>query len=125
GKTLVATHAIQRIKKKALVVCPTDSIARQFYDELVSAFGQNRVGFYGGGKKKINDITVGIAASVSKDADKFAAEDLGLVIVDECHHTPATTFFRINEKLAHVGRMFGLTATDFRSDGKDNLITAA
>lgn len=125
GKTLVATHAIHRFKKKALIVCPTDSIARQFYDELCSAFGKHRIGFYGGGKKKINDITVGIAASVSKDADVFAGADLGLVIVDECHHTPASTFFRINEKLAHVGRMFGLTATDFRSDGKDNLITAA
>jgi len=125
GKTLIATHAIQRFKKKALVVCPTDSIARQFYNELVSAFGSHRVGFYGGGKKKINDITVGIAKSVSNDIAKFAAADLGLVVMDECHHTPANTFYQISEGLAHVGRMYGLTATDFRSDGKDVLITAA
>lgn len=122
GKTLLATHSIKRHRTKSLVVCPTDSVAKQFYSELESAFGKVKVGFYGGGKKKINDITVGIAASVYKDAALFAKQDLGLVIIDEVHHVPASTFYNIATELGDVGKIFGLTATDYRSDGKDIMI---
>lgn len=124
GKTLVATHLIQQYKKRTLVVCPSDSVARQFYDQFVSCFGKKKVGFYGGGKKQISDITIGIAASVSKYVSEFRAADLGMVIFDETHHTPATTFFDIAEGLKDCGKIFGLTATDYRSDGKDIMITA-
>ena len=124
GKTLVATHMVQQYKKKALIICPSDSVAKQFYNQFVECFGKNKVGFYGGGKKQISDITVGIAASVTRNIQEFAAADLGLVIIDETHHTPASTFFDIANGLAHIGKLFGLTATDYRSDGKDILITA-
>lgn len=46
------------------------------------------------------------------------------MIVDEVHHVPASTFYAITDKLGHLGRIYGLTATDFRSDGKDVMITA-
>lgn len=124
GKTLLAIHYVRRYKRKALIVCPGESVAKQFYDQMVDAFGKSKVGYYGGGKKRICDITIGIAASVSKHINDFKAADLGLVIVDETHHTPATTFFDIAQGLASVGKIFGLTATDYRSDGKDLLITA-
>lgn len=123
GKTLVATYVVQRYKKKALIVCPSDSVAKQFYTIFCDAFGKSKVGFYGGGKKKINDITVGIAASVVKATEEFKNHNLGLIIIDETHHTPANTFYDIAKGLASVGKIFGLTATDYRSDGKDILIT--
>jgi superfamily II DNA or RNA helicase len=124
GKTLLALHFIQRYKKRALVVCPSESVAKQFYELFESSFGKSKVGFYGGGKKKISDITVGIAASITKNIADFQMADLGVVILDETHHTPATTFFDISQGLARVGKIFGLTATDYRSDGKDMMITA-
>lgn len=124
GKTLVATHMVQQYKKRALIVCPSDSVAKQFYNQFVECFGKNKVGFYGGGKKNISDITVGIAASVTRNIEEFKQAGLGLVIIDETHHTPATTFFDIAQGIAGVGKVFGLTATDYRSDGKDILITA-
>jgi superfamily II DNA or RNA helicase len=61
---------------------------------------------------------------VSNHVDKFIAEDLGMMIVDEVHHMPANTFYNIVEKLGGIGRIYGLTATDFRADGKDVMITA-
>ncbi len=124
GKTLLAVHAIKKFKKKTLIVVPGSSIGKQFYSDLVEAFGEQKIGFYGNGKKKIKDITVGIAASVNNHAEKFKSEDLGMIIFDECHHTPAETFYNITQQLGEVGRIYGLTATDFRSDGKDAMITA-
>ena len=123
GKTLTAVYLIKKIRKRTLIVVPSESIAKQFYKELVNAFGQTKVGFYGGGRKKIRDITVGIAASVNKNTDEFARHELGLIIMDEVHHVPANTFYSIARALGNVGRCYGLTATDFRSDGKDIMIT--
>jgi superfamily II DNA or RNA helicase len=124
GKTLTAIHLIKQLQRKTLIVVPSDSIAKQFYDELVKAFGDDRVGFYGGGKKKIKDITIGIAASVTKDVDIFKKEELGCIIFDEVHHIAASTFFEIANALGDCGRIYGLTATDYRSDGKDIMINA-
>lgn len=124
GKTLTAIYAIRHIARKTLVLCPNKSIADNFYDELCTAFGDNRVGYFGDGKKQLKDITVGIAQSVNNHIDKFVQHELGLVIIDEVHHVPADTFFTIAKSLSTIGRMFGLTATDFRSDGKDVMIQA-
>lgn len=124
GKTLTAIHLTRKMKKKTLIICPGKNIADNFYAEMVSAFGESRVGYFGDGKKQIKDITVGIVQSVNNSIDRFIQQDLGLIIFDEVHHLAATTFFSIVEGLKNVGRMFGLTATDFRSDGKDVMITA-
>ena len=124
GKTLLALHLVQRYKRRALIVCPSESVAKQFYELFEHCFGKSKVGFYGGGKKKISDITVGIAASVTKNIAEFQTAELGVVILDETHHTPATTFFDVAQGLSKVGKLFGLTATDYRSDGKDVMITA-
>jgi len=124
GKTLTTVHAIRRIKKRSLVVCPNISIANNFYKELVSAFGERKVGYVGNGKCKIKDITVGIAQSVLNRIEDFKNQDLGLVVFDETHHIAADTFFSLVLGLNKVGKIFGLTATAFRSDGKDILITA-
>ncbi len=124
GKTLVATHLVKKLRKKTLIVVPSESIAKQFYNELSNAFGENRIGYYGGGKKKINDITVGIAASIIRNIPEFKKAELGVIIFDETHHIAASTFYEIAVGLGDVGRIYGLTATDYRSDGKDILINA-
>lgn len=124
GKTLAAIHFIKRYKRTALVVCPSDSVAQQFYTQCIDAFGKNKVGFYGGGKKKINDITIGIAASITRNTDEFKNANFGVVFFDEIHHIAADTFYKIAEAVSGVGKVFGLTATDYRSDGKDIMITA-
>lgn len=124
GKTLVAIHCVKFFKRKSLIIVPSDSIAKQFLEKCQSAFGENKVAMYGGGKKKTADITIAIAASIVNNIEVFKQLDLGLIIFDEAHHTPAETFYNICKDLSHVGRIFGLTATDYRSDGKDILIEA-
>ncbi len=124
GKTLVAIHLLRKLRKKSLIVVPSESIAKQFYEQLSDAFGEKRIGYYGGGKKKIKDITVGIAASVVKNVDAFKEADIGVIIFDEVHHIAANTFYEIAVGLGDTGRIYGLTATDYRSDGKDLLINA-
>lgn len=124
GKTLTAVHLIKNIRKRTLVVVPTESVALQFYEVLASAFGDSKVALFKGNRKKIKDITVGVAASVNNQVEKFKEHDLGMIIFDEVHHIAANTFFNISKALADTYRIYGLTATDFRSDGKDIMINA-
>jgi superfamily II DNA or RNA helicase len=125
GKTKTAVGIVKHFRKRSLIVCPNVSIAKQFYAELVEAFGSSKVGFIGDGKFKPAALTVGIAQSVVNKIDLIKEQNLGLVIFDETHHTPASTFYAVAKGLAGVGRMYGLTATAYRSDGKDVLITGA
>ncbi len=123
GKTLVATYLVKELKKKTLIICPTEAIALQFEEEFISAFGANRIGFYSGKRKKIKDITIGIAASVVRNIQAFKDADLGLVVVDEAHTIAADTIYSIARGLGDTGRIYGMTATDFRNDGKDIMLT--
>lgn len=125
GKSKLAISIIKFLKRKALIVCPSKSIANQFYKELVETFGSSKIGFIGDGKYKPSAVTVGIAASVCNRIDDIKKLKLGVVIFDETHHTPANTFYAVADGLSAVGRMYGLTATAFRSDGKDIFIHAA
>ena len=124
GKTKTAISLIRSLKRKTLVVCPSKSIAFQFKKELEDAFGISKVGFIGDGKYKPNLITVGIAQSVVNKIDLIKELDLGVVIVDEAHHIAASTFYSIATGLANTGRIYGLSATAFRSDGKDIYLQA-
>lgn len=124
GKTKTAIVLIRQIKKKTLIICPSNSVANQFKDELAASFGPGRVGFIGDGKYRPADITVCIAASAFNSIEKIKQMDLGLIIFDEVHHIAANTFFSISQNLSSAGRVYGLTATSFRSDGKDVMITA-
>lgn len=53
-----------------------------------------------------------------------SSTDKSGIIAHNCHHIAANTFFEISKNLSNIGKMFGLTATDYRSDGKDILIEA-
>lgn len=124
GKSLCAVYAVKQTRKNTLIVVPSESIAKQFYKIMCDAFGDKKIGMYGGGKHKINNITIGIAASITRNIDKFKELELGLVLFDEIHHIAASTFFKISSGLGGVGRMYGMTATAYRGDGKDILIRA-
>lgn len=125
GKSKIAISLVKTLKRKTLIICPSKAIANQFYKELVEFFGAEKIGFIGDNKYKPSAVTVGIAASICNRIDDIKQLKLGVIIFDETHHTPANTFYAIANGLGAVGRMYGLTATAFRSDGKDVFIYAA
>ena len=56
-----------------------------------------------------------------EDLDELTS-GYGLVVVDECHHVPAVTFERCVKQI-RARRWLGLTATPYRRDGLQGLIT--
>jgi len=125
GKTKTAIALLRNLKRKALIVCPGRKLAYQFKLELEEAFGANKIGFVGDGKFKLAPITVGIAQSIVNKANNIKSNiDFGVLIFDETHHTPASTFYEVAKQFGDVGRIYGLTATAYRADGKDIFINA-
>jgi len=68
----------------------------------------------------------GVYLRTTRRRDGDGCEELtagyGLIIVDECHHVPATTFERAVRQIA-APAWLGLTATPCRHDGLEGLIT--
>lgn len=125
GKTLVIQEVIRNLGLPTLLVVPNISIMTQTYKRFVNYFGKDKIGIYGGGKKKIKKITIGCSASIIKSSPEEWTK-VQVLITDEGHHLPCNTMEKIcYEILPDAYYRFSFTATSYRSDGADIAIEAA
>ena len=118
GKTLVALLAIAAVGQHALVVVPTLDLLEQWRRALIDQLGTppEHVRTYGGGKQEIGPLTVmtyDSAALHPRELNTF-----GLLVFDEVHHLPATSYRRAAEGAIAPFRL-GLSATPDRTDGRE------
>ncbi len=129
GKTLVIEEILHRTGYSAVIVVPSKSIAGQFYEQLVKAFGKSKVGIYGGGKKEYKKhITVAIGASLCRLEDgcpeQIALNSKDLLVYDEAHLCGAPTVSSIaQEVLRSIPVRYSVSATPERADGQDTMLT--
>lgn len=118
GKTIILLEILATLNQYTLVVVPTEVLLNQWIERAEKFLGipRGEIGIWGGGKKQIKPLTIGIINSVNKDADKLA-EAFGAVLVDEVHRSPASMFQDFLDKSKAYYRI-GATATPYR---KDNL----
>jgi superfamily II DNA or RNA helicase len=94
GKTVMALYIIAHRKQPALIIVHTKDLAAQWVERIGAFLGiaSETVGFIGGGKKVIGaKITVALVQSLYKCAEEVA-ENIGFLLVDECHRCPSRTF---------------------------------
>jgi superfamily II DNA or RNA helicase len=121
GKSLTMLYLCKQRGLKTLIICPSSMIAEQLYD-LFRAY-LPKVGFFGGGKKEIKQITVALYQSVVKNPELFA--DFQMVIVDENQTLGSESLLAINQQLKSVPYFFSVSATNWRSDGRTKELFAA
>jgi len=118
GKTVIALAVIAERKQSALVIVHTKELLYQWRARTCAFLGmtEDEVGLIGDGHRCMGDrLTIAIVHSLYK-VDREILDQLGFLVVDECHHTPARTFTDA-VILFDCRYMLGLSATPYRRDG--------
>jgi len=116
GKSHLGVLAIDDRRRNTLVVAPTLDLVRQWYDLLRASFA-TEVGVVGGGSHDVRPLTVTTYDSAYLHMQHFGAR-FGLVIFDECHHLPGSTY-ELAAELCLAPFRLGLSATPERPDGRE------
>lgn len=117
GKTFTALHIARKLGQKTLVVTHTTMLRDQWVEEVENLFGL-KPGVIGSGSCDIEDHFIVIAniQTLVKVLPTLTHE-FGLVILDEAHHVPATTFSTVIDSMYSRYRL-ALSGTMHRTDGK-------
>jgi len=135
GKTIMGLDIFAAVKQKMLWLTHTNRLADQVIERIIGTkhdapaipnISEDDIGIIGGGKNKIgNKITIGMIQTLARNMELLISisQEFGLVILDECHHLPASTFLKvINYLVAYY--MYALTATPYRRDKLESVMFA-
>jgi superfamily II DNA or RNA helicase len=126
GKTVVACALIAERNLPTAIIVNRNELATQWREQLALYLGlpADAIGQLGAGRQtRKGAIDIIMLQSIShRSADPAVLDEYGQIIVDECHSigAPAT---EAAIKQVNVRYWVGLTATPYRADHMDGLIT--
>lgn len=116
GKSVICALIINKLKVRTLVVVPSLELKRQLTETLKSTFLSQKVG-------SISDKASIAVENVDALDTNVQLKDYDCVIIDEFHHSGASTYRKLNKKAWDgIYYKFGLTATPFRSQDNERLL---
>lgn len=131
GKTFVAIKSIAKLKKKALIIVHKKVLAEQWIEKIKEYTDIKDIGLIKGSSFDIDKpIVVAMIQTLisrykrnSSETIKLMKEaNFGITFFDECHITVGPGVFLNASKLIFSKRMYGLSATPYRSDGLTQVI---
>jgi superfamily II DNA or RNA helicase len=123
GKTIAILGLIAKVKQPTLILVHEDRLSKQWMSEIKNRLtGNFKLGKYDGFKKEEGDVVVGIINSIYNKyiEDPAYLQRFGMVVIDECHHIPATMFLSVINNIPAKYRV-GITGTVKRKDDKELL----
>lgn len=127
GKTIMGLSLIPILGQPTLWITHTNALYQQTLDRVkqcLPTLSDDDIGIIAAGKWKLgNVITIGMVQTMVKNLSKLTSisNNFGMVVVDEAHHSPATTFTKVVANL-NPYYLYGLTATPYRRDKLDELM---
>lgn len=120
GKTIIYLHLVDKWAKagarililahrRELIHQPIER-AEEFYPELAKRMGIVMANL------DESDAQVIVATIQTVARDRLVDVEFDYVVLDECHHSTATTYLKMVERFKD-SRWLGMTATPFRTDG--------
>lgn len=120
GKTATACGIIAREKQKTLIVVPTTALRQQWMVEIKKFLGITPGQFGTGILDTSSPIVVANIQTAVKHITSLSSL-FGMIVIDECHRCPASTFLSLLEASRAKYRI-GLSATAWRKDGLHQLL---
>lgn len=126
GKTVMGCAIIAAARVPTLVLVSRTLLAEQWREQLRALLDlhDEQVGMLGGGRDRRSGVVdvATIQTLARRDGIRELTEGYGLLVVDECHHVPAVTTHRTVSQIP-ARRVLGLTATPYRQDRLEALIS--
>jgi superfamily II DNA or RNA helicase/very-short-patch-repair endonuclease len=125
GKTVLAAWLIARRGVNSLILLHRQQLLEQWVERLAMFLDvpAKSVGRLGGGRKKLTghiDVAL-IQSLVRKGVVHDCVGSYGHLVVDECHHLPASSFELVARR-AKARYITGLSASTTRKDGHQPII---
>jgi len=131
GKTVIFSHAITRWLernpgRRAMVLAHRDELVGQARGKLLSVAPDLDIGIVKGASNEARSRVVCASVQTVRNAKRAAQiQDVGLIVVDECHHATATSYLDVldfygcfePDASPRGAVAVGFTATMERSDG--------
>jgi len=127
GKTVLGLSMVPLYGQPCLWLTHTRALAYQAIERIkqfLPSMEEDDVGLLGDGKWKPGKwITIGLIPTLVRRPQEVheMRNDYGLVVLDEAHHCPASTFLQIMSSL-NPYFMYGLTATPYRRDKLEQMM---
>ncbi len=127
GKTVLGLSMIPLYGQPCLWLTHTKALAHQAIartKQFLPSMDEDDIGLIGDGKWKQGKwITVALIPTLVRRMAELhnMRNDYGLVILDEAHHCPASTFLKVVSAL-NPYHLYGLTATPYRRDKLEKLM---
>ncbi|MBD3260778.1 MAG: hypothetical protein GF334_03740 [Candidatus Altiarchaeales archaeon] len=118
GKTVMGLEACRRLGLKALWLTHRKELKDQAVETAVELLEipEDKIGILHGKKWQVGEqLTVGMIPTLRKRDLTELEDEFGVVIVDEAHHVPSTTFLQVIDRF-RARFVYGLTATAYRRD---------
>lgn len=127
GKTVIALYIAAQLKLKTMILVHKEALKDQWIERIKQFIGDIKVGEVQGKKVDTDaDIIVGMIETICKKDYRGVNmenvfKDIGLLIVDECHHIASRMFSKCLYKIG-ANYTIGLSATPDRKDGLTHII---
>lgn len=119
GKTVIFAHLTARWRaanrSRVMVLVHRDELINQAVEKLHAIAPHLTIGVIKAERHEVNrDVIVASVQSLRNETRRARVYDIGLIIVDECHHAVARTY---RETLTHFGCMFSGANEEWSSLG--------
>ncbi|MCF0117821.1 MAG: DEAD/DEAH box helicase family protein, partial [Bacilli bacterium] len=121
GKTYLSAFDANNVDaKRLLFIVHRDTILNDAMHTFEKVFGSRRsYGLYTGDKQQLDaDFVFATNVMVAKHLDEFLDDEFDYIVIDECHHSVASSYKSIIEYFKPEF-LLGLTATPERMDNED------
>lgn len=126
GKTVIACAIIAKRKMPTLILVHRKQLANQWKDQLLefTNLEKKQIGTFDAKKTRRKGLVdIGMLQTLAREHDPdWLLDEYGHIIIDECHHVPAASFESVLKRI-QARHFLGLTATPYRKDGLERIIT--